>query len=44
MIVRWNCVEMNDDDDDSKIKTHQNFNDSNVFIKDKRVNVDIKII
>ncbi len=44
MIVRWNCVEMNDDDNDSEIETHQNFNDSNVFIKDKRVNVDIKII
>jgi len=35
---------MNDDDDDSEIEIHQNFNDSNVFTKDKRVNIDIKII
>ncbi len=35
---------MNDDDDDSKIEIHQNFNDSDVFTKDKRVNVDIKTI
>ena len=44
MIVRWNCVEMNDDDDDSKIEIYQNFNDSDVFTKDKRVNVDIETI
>ncbi len=35
---------MNDDDDDSKIEIYQNFNDSNVFIKDKKVNVDIETI
>ncbi len=35
---------MSNDDDDSKIETHQNFNDSNVFTKDKRVNIDIKTI
>ncbi len=35
---------MSNDDDDSKIETYQNFNDSNVFTKNKRVNVDIKII
>jgi len=35
---------MNDDDDDSEIEIHQNFNDSNVFTKDKRVNIDIEII
>ncbi len=35
---------MNDDDDDSKIEIYQNFNDSDVFTKDKRVNVDIETI
>ena len=35
---------MSDDDDDSEIKTHQNFDDSNVFTRDKRVSVDIKTI
>ncbi len=35
---------MSDDDDDSKIEIHQNFNDSDVFTKDKRVNISIKTI
>jgi len=35
---------MNDDDDDSEVETHQNFNDSDVFTRDKRVNVDIETI
>jgi len=35
---------MNDNDDDSKIKIYQNFNDSDVFTKDKRVNINIEII
>jgi len=44
MTARWNCVEMSDDDDDSKIEIHQNFNDSDVFTKDKRVNISIETI
>jgi len=35
---------MSDDDDDSEIETHQNFNDSDVFTRDKRVSIDIKTI
>jgi len=35
---------MNDDDDDSKVETHQNFDDSNMFTKDKRVSVSIETI
>ena len=35
---------MSDDDDDSEVETHQNFNDSDVFTRDKRVNVDIETI
>ncbi len=35
---------MSDDDDDSKVKTHQTFDDSDVFTRDKRVNVDIETI
>ncbi len=35
---------MNDDDDDSKIEIHQNFDDNNVFIKDKKVSIDIETI
>ena len=35
---------MNNDDDDSKVETHQNFDDSNMFTKDKRVSIDIKTI
>jgi hypothetical protein len=35
---------MSDDDDGSEVETHQNFDDSNVFTRDKRVNVDIEII
>ena len=35
---------MSDDDDNIEIETHQNFDDSNVFTKDKRVSVDIKSI
>ena len=35
---------MSDDDNDSEIETHQNFNNSNVFTRDKRVNIDIKTI
>ncbi len=44
MTVRWNCVEMSGDDDSSKVETHQNFNDSNVFTKDKRVSINVKSI
>ncbi len=35
---------MNDDDDDSEVETHQNFNDSDVFTRDKRVSIDIETI
>jgi len=35
---------MNDDDNDSKVETHQNFDDSNMFTKDKRVSVSIETI
>ena len=35
---------MNDDGDGSKVETHQNFDDSNVFTKDKRVSIDIETI
>jgi len=42
--VRWNCVEMSGDDDSSKVETHQNFDDSNVFTKDKRVSINVKSI
>ncbi len=35
---------MNDDDDSSKVETHQNFDDSDVFTRDKRVSVDIETI
>ncbi len=35
---------MSGDDNDSKIETHYNFDDSNMFTKDKRVSVDIKTI
>ncbi len=35
---------MNDNNNNSKIEIHQNFNDSNVFIKDKKVNINIKTI
>ena len=35
---------MSDDDDSSKVETHQNFNDSNMFTRDKRVSIDIETI
>jgi len=35
---------MSDDDDDSEVETHQNFSDSDVFTRDKRVDVDIETI
>ncbi len=35
---------MSGDDDSSKVETHQNFNDSNVFTKDKRVSINVKSI
>ncbi len=35
---------MNNDDDNSKVETHQNFNDSNMFTRDKRVSIDIETI
>ena len=35
---------MSGDDDDSKVETHQNFDDSNVFTRDKRVSIDIETI
>jgi hypothetical protein len=44
MTVRWNCVGMGDDDDGSEVETHQNFDDSDVFTKDKRVSIDIETI
>ncbi len=35
---------MGDDGDGSEVETHQNFDDSNVFTRDKRVSVDIETI
>ncbi len=35
---------MGGDGDDSEVETHQNFDDSNVFTRDKRVSVDIETI
>jgi len=35
---------MSNDENDSKIETHQDLDDSDVFTKDKRVNIDIKSI
>jgi len=35
---------MSDDDDDREVETHQNFDDSDVFIKDKRVSIDVESI
>ncbi len=42
--VRWNCVEMGGDGDGSEVETHQNFGDSNVFTRDKRVSIGIETI
>ncbi len=42
--VRWNCVGMGGDGDGSEVETHQNFDDSDVFTRDKRVSVGVESI